>query len=63
MKTTAEFKKPKSTKYEIMMGLRNVTVNVCGFTSGKMDSVFIGLFAKGLKMHSNLLHPCPYSVN
>lgn len=62
MRTSMEMKKPKATKYEIVLGLRNITINMCNFMNGKMDSAFVGLFVKDLKVRSNLIQPCPYSV-
>lgn len=62
LKFSVEFKKPKATKFETYMGIRNVTINLCSFLGGKMESIFIGVFTKDLRRHTNAFHPCPFSV-
>lgn len=49
-------------KYETVMGMRNITFNMCNLLGEKKESFLIGVFAKDIKKHTNLIHPCPFSV-
>ena len=49
-------------KYSPVMGLKNITIDVCRYLSGSVGSHFVDIFANDLKKYSNAFHPCPFSV-
>lgn len=46
-------------RFKTIMGLRNVTVDLCRLLEGKVNSVFVNMFIHDIKKHSNAFRPCP----
>lgn len=45
------------------MGLKNITIDICRVSSGKSHSVIIDWVLDDLRKYSNILEPCPISVD
>lgn len=61
MKITMSVKQKNA--YRIFLGMNNVTVDLCAYFGGSLSSAIMNVFFKDLKEHTNLFHPCPFSVN
>lgn len=44
-------------------GIVNLTINLCSVFSGRMTSTMADIMLEDLKTHSNIYHPCPFSVS
>lgn len=44
------------------MGIRNVTVNICNYMNGSMQSLILDVFLDDVKKYGNVVHRCPYTV-
>lgn len=49
--------------FKILLGLSNYTIDVCSYMNGGFNSKLIDTYMSSLKKYSNMMHPCPYSVN
>lgn len=56
-------KKPREKKYQIFMGISNITADLCKLVAGQSHSTFFDIAAFDLERISNIMHPCPYSVS
>lgn len=45
------------------MGLKNITIDICRVSTDRSHSVIIDWVLDDLKMYSNILEPCPKSVD
>lgn len=50
-------------RYQTYFGIRNILIDICRFFKGGLTSKLMDIFADDLKKHSNVFHPCPFSVN
>ena len=49
-------------QYSTVMGLKNITIDICRYMSGSVGSYIADIIVKELKKYSNAFHPCPFSV-
>lgn len=51
-----------SKSFVSFMGVRNVTIDVCRYMNGAVQSALLDIIVADLRKFTNLLHPCPYNV-
>lgn len=50
------------TEYHIYMGLNNVTIDICNYMNGNLQSLLMDMFLNDVKQYGNVIHRCPYAV-
>lgn len=51
-----------NNKHNVILGLKNVTFDICRALSGGRQSILYDIMVMDLEKYSNVMHPCPFSV-
>lgn len=62
LKLSIYFKRPNEQFYRILMGIVNVTIDVCDVLGGKSQLQVPALVLEELRVHTNFFRPCPITV-
>lgn len=52
----------QNKRFLSVFGVRNMTIDLCKYLAGQGSSNFLNWISDELKEHSNVVHPCPFSV-